>query len=352
MSIPNVSTSAATDSPLPPYILARIAELRPVLPKPPTAGPLHNPASGLAHSQPGRHNTHENMFFSPYGRAYEYTHASDNEYDHCQGLALGDFQQTPLPDSDLPSIPNWAPPSSPSACGCGDSCACPGCSQHRGTSSIPPSETFSSCSNPATCAFCLDCTILSLPNSLPPNTSLSISDNFTSQYIDEWARQVSSDLPSTLPDTSDIGSDYVVPPLPTFQISEAGDEFLACEQCGGPCLPGRCKNDESILDAYPTFDDSGGEGEGMLGSVNIGANGFLTTPQLSRSRSSSGSSQSSIHSARLPFGVLSVTAPARGENPFPKPASPTRSGGAIHQDSDGTPGRVSLYDPSWDRMRL
>ncbi|KAF8553495.1 copper-fist-domain-containing protein, partial [Imleria badia] len=179
--------------PLSSHVLARIAELRPVLPRPPrNDGPLHDPSSSMPHSHGSRHHTHENMYFSPYGRAYDHVHTPDHyETKPTTGdtRALPVRHQPPLPGTQS-GFDAWqaSPGVFPSACACGDSCRCPGCSQHS-NSPIAPGGAYSACANPASCSFCLDCTILSLPPSSAPPTSDSASDSQTREF-EEWLRQI------------------------------------------------------------------------------------------------------------------------------------------------------------------
>ncbi|KAF8352099.1 hypothetical protein F5887DRAFT_12852 [Amanita rubescens] len=61
------------------HILARVKELRPVLPRParsspPNGGPIHELSSGMPHSIPNRHHMYDHVMFSPYGRAHDRTH--------------------------------------------------------------------------------------------------------------------------------------------------------------------------------------------------------------------------------------------------------------------------------------
>jgi hypothetical protein len=46
-------------------------------------------------------------------------------------------------------------------CGCGDTCACPGCVQHAGAQIA--ANAYDLCTNPPACAMCLQCSILALP---------------------------------------------------------------------------------------------------------------------------------------------------------------------------------------------
>ena len=201
----HAESSHGSKDPPPPvssHVLARIAELRPVLPRPPrNDGPLHDPSSSMPHSHSNRHHTHENMYFSPYGRAYEHIHTPDH-YETKPIPQSGDTHalpvrhQPPVRQNTLPGTQSgfdaWqaAPGVFPSPCACGDSCRCPGCSQHS-SAPIAPGAAYPSCTNPASCSFCLDCTILSLPPSSAPLSSDSASDSQTREF-EEWLRQISA----------------------------------------------------------------------------------------------------------------------------------------------------------------
>jgi hypothetical protein len=383
--LPSTPTSSRNTS----HVLARLAELRPVLPKPPhsdrsAVGPMHDPASRTAHGHAGRSHTHENKFFSPYGRAYDYNHAPEHVYDEDQRQSQIILHQdepvkqstsvTPVNEQsfrdqlqalEAAATTTWIPTSGsrsesgataafPSACGCGDNCRCPGCTEHDGSGVTPSPSAFSTCVNPGACAMCLDCTILSLPSSLPPDTALSIYDPYQTQSIDEWLRQVSA-LPSsilTLSNTSGSpasamsqGHPYTLPLWNTFEISEpttVPERLLVGTTCGVECIcpPGlcKCKDHDHDHDYEPgsggrnsgdalTFATSGERAScfpvrqeqkrvfcadaGMSGfedtllnapgyysgrTAHIDTLGYLTVPETPRSRSSSTSSQSSHYS--------------------------------------------------------
>lgn len=199
-------------------IIKRITELRPVLPRPPyptrgANGP-HNPS----HGRPSRH--HEG--FSPYpGAIHDYPRGPNHSSDPNTSLSGAAPQLPPLvgmggrllhSDMDLPSSwrvrDHFAQRGSPnttqdflSPCGCSGTCQCPGCVEHAGPNVAPSPSAFSTCANPGACATCLDCTILSLPASLPPNTASSAYDSYQAQSIDDWIRQISS-LPPLPPSSS------------------------------------------------------------------------------------------------------------------------------------------------------
>ena len=323
------------------HVLARIAELRPVLPKPTASGPCHDPSSGVAHTHPDRHH-HDNTFFSPYGRAYEYTHGSHHESGHNSGIRFQQNVRLPGSNSyeddsftEQPStLPSWNPfadsASLPSTCGCGETCSCPGCAQHGSATAGSFLDAFNTCANPASCHACLDYTIMSLPDALPPDTALSIFDTEPSQFIDDWLRQV-SDTPTSLSsisgfDTSltvNVEPGYVQPPWETHQLPDnpeieqvpeviPDDGVIPCiclpEQCvcggsRGDCaqlmgstgmafaMMGKRLSCPAINLEAPAFSD-------LPPNVSADTPGFLT-PQLPRSRSSSGSSYSSHNLERL-----------------------------------------------------
>ncbi|KAG6889181.1 hypothetical protein C0995_003092 [Termitomyces sp. Mi166 len=254
-----VGGAPSASSRTPSHILARLAELRPVLPRPShrnrarsDSGLAHDPSSDSAHGHTTTRRAHENAYFSPYGRAYDANHdhfdtitaqkqnSSNNHNNSSISQSQNNNNNIPISSSssssaDNPTFPTdeqifrdqlraleaaanantaWMPPpgmegvipSFPSTCGCGDNCRCPGCVEHNPDAS-PASSAFSSCMNPSSCTTCLDCTILSLPASLPADTALSIYDLQTS--LDDWIRDVSS-----LPPPPRIPSEDVPPPPP------------------------------------------------------------------------------------------------------------------------------------------
>lgn len=128
----------------------------------------------------------------------------------------------------------------PSVCACGDSCMCPGCTLHNNPS-ITDGATFASCTNPSSCAFCLDCTILSMPEGIPPpNIDLS-SEPTQSQEFDEWLRQVSmSALSSGAPNMQPNFNPYELSmpqpqPYQTSRPRMPQSPSLSVECCSGQC---------------------------------------------------------------------------------------------------------------------
>lgn len=290
----DISTDASPQVPsnssrTPSHILARLAELRPVLPRP-MDGASHHPQSGFTHGHHSRHYSHENLLFSPYGRAYDLAHNEQQSYDQYRNRSVPNIliqdnvsmTTRPLPAEErtfrdqlraVEAAAAFSAPSKrsiestggggsvmgtafPSTCGCGDSCTCPGCRQHNGAA--PSSSAFSSCTNPGVCNTCLDCTILSLPASLPPDSSLSIFDAYQAESIDEWIREVSS-LPRNSPPTGGASQqqeqqgawDNYLSPIPEPSLSLDGRYRL--QQCCGvlcKCSPETCECDLGREDGY------------------------------------------------------------------------------------------------------
>jgi hypothetical protein len=401
-------------SPLSSQVLARIAELRPVLPRPSNRSihlsrPSHDPSSGVAHNHAPRHYTRDNMMFSPYGRAYDMTHGFDPAYGRHDAPETS-VQQTPQgtqnlhrpavltgPQSlDIPSsVESWLSTgeSFPSACNCGDGCTCPGCLEHNGgRAAVPGVSAFSSCANPGTCSHCLDCTILSLPASIPPDTALSIFDSPQSQSIDEWIRQISaqSNLISDNVPTS-LSTDLAIPPgyapsswenvqMPRISEPTRNSSSECCNarckcpsgsctcpaDCCGCCQGCECAEHEHRGDLEArtggvTFATSGERGSCCSGArrrVNRslesferggrldlsrgassprhlinGNRGLLDIPDLSRSRSSSTSSQSvpeSGYSTDLSTMFTTPRPVVSNKLPSSRSSSSASSGAQLH----------------------
>lgn len=137
------------------------------------------------------------MLFNPYGLAHERTHGllhstvpsvpgapSNEQSTMAPGIPLPQWQSQPsdtLPESfDIFATP----------CGCGDSCACPGCAQHRGSSVI---QDATSCRNPANCMSCQSCAIDRAADAYFREHASELIDPQGSQFSDigEWLQQTS-----------------------------------------------------------------------------------------------------------------------------------------------------------------
>ncbi|KAG7095551.1 hypothetical protein E1B28_006289 [Marasmius oreades] len=256
--------------------LTRIAELRPVLPKPASTrrhdyadGPVHEPSSGQHHSHAARH--HESSLYSPYGRAYDYTHThphhdfigdapalstrdvmSYNSFssatsspspvgrlDESSGRVVPSPSNNIAPDSG--NISAWYSTQSPagagdiiaSLCKCGEECGCIGCAVHLPTNQSNPHHTCFFNSD-GTCASCLNCLVLTAPPDIPPNTALSIYQDQDSRGVDEWVRQVNPSFPPSSP-SFDLGG------YPELGIGS--DMYLPSSMAGCRCPPGLCQCD-------------------------------------------------------------------------------------------------------------
>ncbi|PFH53463.1 hypothetical protein AMATHDRAFT_45348 [Amanita thiersii Skay4041] len=196
------------------HILARVKELRPVLPRPASSnssngGPVHELSSGLPHSHPNRYHMHESVMFSPYERAHDRTHDHPLGHDKI-------FSTSPS-TSHIPSPTGHSHPDHPpsseasipqpsvtqpgnmlfsgdlpnlSACNCGANCGCGDCVKPIQPPNTVPSPD-SQCTNPNACTTCLECSFFR--NFAPPSaTSQPVLDANQRIAIDEWIRQVSS----------------------------------------------------------------------------------------------------------------------------------------------------------------
>ncbi|KAG2108499.1 uncharacterized protein F5147DRAFT_695260 [Suillus discolor] len=410
--------------PLSSHVLARIAELRPVLPKPahrqhPLDGSLHNPSSSVPH---GHNIRHHNYDFSPYGRAYGYTH-SDHIHDQ-KGSSLtsdprtfaGRSVQSPQQTLGSQPVPDaWSPAEVfPSVCACGDSCMCPGCTLHNNPP-ITGGATFASCSNPSSCAFCLDCTILSIPASNPPPNIDSSSDPSQSQEFDEWLRQVAlspgvsnsqsnfNPYELTTPQTQSYQSGRPrIPETPSPPVGCCGGRCKCSRNCAclpdccGCCQGCQCDNHCNDARSRTTFAVSGERGSccrkadpntnalsagrrlpefmamtnirDQLSASGVGAGsqgyygqqGAFVDYSEAPSRSSSGSSLASRAPTRPPSGLgsrlLGQSGPSSSTRSPPAHVVPSGStrGFATYAESERARGAApySSYNPSLDAMRF
>lgn len=330
-------------------ILARIAELRPVLPRPShdgfhQGGPLHLPSSGLSHGHASRHAEH---IFKPYERAYGMTHQhpvhpqsyvgpgpSDPTFAfHDQtytGQMMGVTNNSWAPRQENVPIDNSA---FPSLCGCGDDCTCPGCLYHNRSAAMPPSSAYSSCSNPGACGTCLDCTILSLPASAipPPDTALSIYDS-QPDAIDEWLRQMSSSISSPSQSFQNIPSQFQQPSQPWGSRSFS--------------YPDQQSNLDRNARMQSPF-DYGRSPPPSMGFVTSGERGSDYPPQQQRAHRP----QSSMSGMDSRPGIDPRLLPSNGIASYfsqPRSRSPSSSSQSSHQSSQDnhSSGPVPVYRPS------
>lgn len=265
----------------PAHIRARIAGLRPVLPRPPQQGVTAEGAShDLPHAHPNRYHGHDEHHFSPYGRAYDQNHPRSEPRRSVTDLEESHFVPVPVPvESSVqqdfatpsPPPPDWMLDNNlgepfevsniPSFCSCGDSCGCPNCRLHKDTNGMSTSG-FATCQNPTSCGMCLECAVLSVP---PVSDNSGGEQLFDTRMpgIDEWLEQL---VPSA--NEASGSSNY-------------GEASFGMPQ------------DWKI---NPVFEDIGDASTSYLPTLSV-PSGPLEIPELGRSRSSSTSSQSSIVSS-------------------------------------------------------
>jgi hypothetical protein len=227
-----------------------------VLPKP-TPSIVDGPVHSMSGTHIARHH-HESNFYSPYGRAYDYTHspdiASSLSRSHTSYLQTDAFP----PEGEL-SIPISI------SCQCGEACRCIGCADHSNSTfgSVHPPT----CMHPTACGACFNRYVASRPSS-QPTAVLPLSDSSQVPSFDEWFRQFAY-TPDSLPPQSQSNIPTISEPVATsdsFHLREALSGFYACD------------------DAYHI-------------SPNTGGSGLLNVPELYHSRSSSTSSLSSEYSS-------------------------------------------------------
>ena len=339
-------------------ILARIAELRPVLPRPSQdgfnhgQGPVHLPSTGISHAHAGRHPEH---VFKPYERTYGMTHQhpshfqsylvsgpSNPTFGYNDQSFNGQMMGTPAdnPWSSRQENVGVDNSSFPSLCGCGDNCRCPGCAQHnRGTTTIPPSSAYSSCANPGACGACLDCTILSLPPSAipPPDTALSIYDS-QPDAIDDWLRQM-------LPSTSTESFQNYPPNGAQFQQQQPPPPT---QSWGGRSFsyPDQQSNQQSNIDRNPRVQSPYAYGRSPppgMGYVSSGERSSDYSQRGHRTQSPMSMDGQPVIDPRLlpPNGMTSYYGPPRSRSP----SSSSQSSHQSSQDNQGC-GSVPIYRPN------
>ncbi|KAH8097001.1 ACE1 transcription factor [Cristinia sonorae] len=253
--------------------IANSGHHRPVLPRPSPSrqttpsGPVHDP-SQPPHGHSSRHQAHNELFYSPYGRAYDQAHGAElvapepRIPSHIPESTVASSVQSSSDEVTVPSP--WSdhstsdfPDFMPSLCGCGPNCACPGCIVHRGSAVRPSAH---SCTNPNDCAACFECNFLSTAANIPPNTRLSEYTDAQYQSIDEWVRQLGTapsgftagedpvgfnlDQPTTSlqpyipPEERDVRYDPALWQTYALWGSLQGQGVAQSECCGGRCQCG------------------------------------------------------------------------------------------------------------------
>ena len=211
-----ISASEQPHQPAGLVMSAHSKEYRPVLPRP-SSGSRASPPHTTHSPTTASHSNRAQLFFSPYGRAYEYAHGAEVGPE-LTGTSLQQVPQVsqivpnptsyPTDRSSIPSYlsdwlstvqqPSQLPPPPPSVlCDCGPNCACPGCVVHRGASA--DTQGFASCTNPTTCSACLECAMLSLAEN---------------PIVEEWLR---GEMPQSTDDVSQASSASPSVPSPPPQ---------------------------------------------------------------------------------------------------------------------------------------
>ncbi|KIM38808.1 hypothetical protein M413DRAFT_29756 [Hebeloma cylindrosporum] len=334
-------------------ILARIAVLRPVLPRPaqqdmgfPFPGPVHNPSMSVPH---GHTNNRHHDSYAPYtrhgmtpqnlGHPQSYVASSgpsnptfsytEQAYHH-DPMQLGNPTHPSGGPAWTPQLPQRQQgnglDSFPSMCSCGDNCACPGCVHHN-RSTLPSSSAYASCHNPNQCGTCLDCTIMSLPASaiLPPDTALSIyNDSSQNDAIDDWLRQLSASKSNS----SDFQHGF-----PVNSQTAGGGSF---QGWNGDPSPNR---------AFPPFSNNSSINRDPRGmpNYNFGANAmmppFPAHPQhrSSNDMSSNRSQHQVVDPRLLPTNTGMMGGGGGGSSAFlnlPRSRTPSASSQSSHHGSD------------------
>lgn len=213
-------------------VSAHNGDYRPVLPRPASTSRSSPPRNSHSPSG-GPHVPRGQLFFSPYGRAYEHAHGADivQASELAAIPSTSNFNQAsqllpnPVPENyappreDMPSfMSDWLssiqqsnvlpPPIANVMCNCGPNCACPGCVIHQGSAAV--FQAFASCTNPSSCNACLECSMLTLT----PNPAL-----------DEWFRQLNASSDS--PQDSAPNSTIATPPQQMFpDVAESLNQEL------------------------------------------------------------------------------------------------------------------------------
>lgn len=225
---------------------ASLRDLRPALPKPSQSKHLVEHVPSIGHPSGSRHHAHTESLYSPYGRAYEAASNPPNpRYDADLLENVPALHNVVITNPEGESIP-WdvfkASTGTLSLCGCGSTCACTGCFQHRGSASafqalLDPTIN-SGCADPNICTSCVECSII-----LPPPTSSEM------QNVEEWLRQLGASPSPQAVEYSGMSNTTPSPQYgdPSINIDTTEDWIYnqfngASECCGGSCRcpPGLC----------------------------------------------------------------------------------------------------------------
>lgn len=246
-----------------------------MLPRPPppehavSLRTAHDPSTVPSHL-PGVRRPSHGQYYSPYGKAYGQIHAGD-EYD--SQSVTSQTKNSPTnepsdPTAALPDFQSWPAFNSPSLsaslfadislCGCGPACACPGCLEHRGRDVLPGAT----CADPNTCIACLECAMLAVPVSLPPEVSgMTYEEDTQAQNVDEWLRQMTAAEPQMQPQSEAAMSTQ--PVLPFTPSSMLGIQKQTANAAPSPQPSGSAVSrveatmhyDPALLQTYALWND-------------------------------------------------------------------------------------------------
>jgi hypothetical protein len=219
-------------------------EYRRVLPKPqitPPAplirpGPVHSPSSTGNGKQSQRPRVHPDPLYSPYERAYDANHSQQTSSDHSESelspMEVGSsYTSRPPGNQDSFGWSDYPALSQRSLCGCGNSCPCPGCFEHRGPSALQAYQGTSSspCTNPRYCTSCVECAVvLGHPNQQPAVPGSF--DTRATSFMDEWLRQLVEGMP-TLP--ADGDTLHPATPMPSRSTQSPPGPPDCCVEAAG-----------------------------------------------------------------------------------------------------------------------
>jgi len=245
---------------------------RPVLPRPPppeyeaSLHPRRDPsATATSHVSRSRRHSHGQPY-SPYEMAYDQAHGSD-ECDSRRTTTI-------IPDSgsaaSLQDFQSWTSslaassasvffPANDSLCGCGPTCPCPGCIEHRG----PDVLLGAPCADPNTCIACLEYGLLGMPDSRPPDVPGTAYEAAQAQNVDEWLRQMAATDPPMQPQSAipaQLSSSFSQPSVPssrTPNVSRTSPQQVASpsEAAGPGSHEADMPYDPTLLRTYALWND-------------------------------------------------------------------------------------------------
>ncbi|KAG2007361.1 ACE1 transcription factor [Coprinopsis cinerea AmutBmut pab1-1] len=279
----SASASTAPDS----RVLARVAELRPVLPGPPPHSDFYLYGAGSHDPSLGNHHHHnyprhhENVY-SPYSRAYNvHQHSSNHPHSHIFPYTSPDVPRvnsaSPSLDTNMDSTRSQL---TIGACICGDGCGCRGCQSNTGGTN----ENRTTCTNPEGCASCIDCALNTFQPIQQPLLTHQLASSSTEAVdsIDDWLRSLSTPGPDTGPSTGSGLLNDLIPPDPNANSGLDWDaditSLMRTTATATTADNAQLSSDYSSI-AFP----SGGDG-GLVDSVDFDV-GSPSIFRLSRSSS-------------------------------------------------------------------